>query len=353
MPKKSQHHAISRLLEILKKLPTRGPGITAKDLLNCLKEAGYNCSKRTVERDLNELAAHFQLICNDRGTPFGWHWMPQAAPDLPGLTVADAMSLHLVEDFLRPLLPAALLESLTPRFRQAQKKLGTLAETNPKARWLEKVRHVPAALPLVAPKIADGVLETLQEALLDDVQLEAAYRRPDSKKAQNLRLHPLGLVQRGPVTYLVATAFKYTDIRLLAVHRIHKARKMDEPARRPKGFSLDDYIGEGALHFGNGKTIRLVARVSPWLAAILTETPLSAKQLLKEDGDEFILKVTINDTWQLRWWILSQGDAMTVLKPVRLRNEMVDSLKESLSKYISESEGRTASFPDKSRMVYI
>jgi predicted DNA-binding transcriptional regulator YafY len=333
MPKRSQHHAISRLLEILKKLPARSPGITARDMMTCLKDAGYDCSKRTVERDLNELAAHFQLICNDKGTPYGWHWMPQAAPDIPALTMADAMSLHLVEESLRPLLPAAILESLKPRFQQARKKMDALGKSNPNVRWFEKVRQVPASLPLLPPNIADGVLETLQEAILENLQIEAAYRRQEAKKNQELRLHPIGLVQRGPVTYLVATAFDYTDARLFAVHRFRKARKLSEPAHKLEGFSLDDYIGEGALHFGNGETIRLVARVSNWLAAILTETPLATDQILKKEGEDFILKAKINDTWQFRWWILSQGDAITVLKPMTLREEISGILRNAVRGY--------------------
>ncbi|NTV13127.1 MAG: WYL domain-containing protein [Desulfobulbaceae bacterium] len=338
MPKATNHNALARLLEILKHLPSKGPGYTARELSEWLGQNGYEVSKRTVERDLTELACHFPLMCNDKSAPYGWHWLQGDGPDLPCLTVAEALSLTLVEDLLRPLLPGAILESLEPRFRQAQKKLTALAETNPKARWAEKVRQVSPSLPLLPPEIAVGALETVQEALLADVQLEVAYQRPGAEEAQGLRLHPLGLVQRGPVTYLVATVFAYTDIRIFAVHRIHQAQKVNEPARRPKGFSLDDYIGQGALEFGNGKSIKLVALVSEGLAAILAETPLSSDQNLKQVGEEFRLTATVNDTWQLHWWILSQGKGITVLKPVGLRREIVDALEESLKKYMKGNQ---------------
>ena len=148
-----------------------------------------------------------------------------------------------------------------------------------------------------------------------------------------LRLHPLGLVQRGPVTYLVATAFTYTDVRLYAVHRITGANVQAEPAHRPDGFSLDDYIAQGALQFGDGRTIRLKARVSPWLADILTETPLTADQRLERAGEEFRLTATITDSWQLRWWILSQGQGITVLEPEALRKEIGGELRKCLANY--------------------
>lgn len=326
MPMNSRHDAIARILEILKKLPTRSPGITAKDMMLWLQEEGFECTKRTVERDLLGLEEHFPLLCNKKGIPFGWYWMPGFALDLPGLTVADAMSLHLVEDLLRPLLPEAVLESLKPRFLQARKKLAALTETNPNARWLDKVRHVPPTLPLLPPKIADGVLDAVQDALLADRQLEVVYQRPDADEPQNLRLHPLGLVQRGPVTYLVATVFDYTEVRIFAVHRIQEAKGLTAPAQRSDGFSLDEYINHGALQFGEGKFIKLKVSVSDFLAKMLTETPLSEDMKIFEKSGEFVLTCTVADTWQLHWWILSWGEEIEVMAPKGLRKTIIDKI---------------------------
>lgn len=180
---------------------------------------------------------------------------------------------------------------------------------------------------------ADGVLEALQEALLEELQIEAAYQRLDGEEPKNLRIHPLGLVLRGAITYLVATVFDYQDIRLLAVHRIKQAKKLDARAHRPERFSLDDYIGGGGLHFGVGKSIHLVANASASLADILIETPLSHDQRLTKEGDDYLLRARLNDTWQLRWWILSHGASLTVLKPERLRKEIAATLEQAAKKY--------------------
>ena len=333
MSKIPYHQAIGRLLEILKKLPARGAGISARELTEWLHDEGFEVSKRTVERDLNALAAHFQVIYNDRSMPYGWRWMDDAVADLPALTLADALSLRLVEEQLAPLLPAALLTSLLPRFRQARRKLDSLAGQHPGSRWPDKVRSVAPALPLQTPRFADGVLETVQEALLFDRQLEVSYRRPGEDEPLALTLHPLALVQRGPVTYLVATAFTYEDVRLYAVHRMTAARFLDTPSHRPEGFSLDDYIAHGGMQFGDGATLRLEAWVAPWLAEILMETPLADDQQLVPEGEDFRLTATVADSWQLRWWILSQGAGLTVLEPDTLRREITQTLKRTLKGY--------------------
>ncbi len=207
MPADKKHRTLARQWELLKLLPTRGAGKTAAELTRALKEAGFPVTKRSVERDLNDLLDVFRLDRNDKSPPYGWRWPYDTPAALPGITVAEALSLRLVQDTLRPLLPASVIKSLEPRFRQAEAKLATLAERNPTAQWADKVRSVPPTLPLLAPAIDIDILETVQEALLANQQLEADYRAMGTEEPSAIRLHPLGLITRGPVTYLVATAF--------------------------------------------------------------------------------------------------------------------------------------------------
>lgn len=335
MPKASHHQAVARQWEILKRLPVRGPGITARHLADVLAQHGFVVTKRTVERDLLELSSLFPLVCNDKGTPYGWHWMEGEGVDLPGPTLAEALSLRLVEDLLRPLLPAAILDVLAPRFRQAAAKLAVLGQENLNARWPDKVRHVLPALPLQPPVIAPGVLEAVQLALLHERQLEMSYRSAGGDGAHSIRLHPLGLVQRGPVSYLVATAFGYPDVRLYAVHRIQMATITEDSVLRPEGFDLDEYIAGGALQFGGGATFRIEARLSEDLAAVLEETPLSPDQTVHRNGEGLLLTATVSDSWQLRWWILSQGSAIVVLSPALLRDEIGRQIEEAAAYYRS------------------
>jgi predicted DNA-binding transcriptional regulator YafY len=273
------------------------------------------------------------LEYNDKSIPYGWRWIPGDSPELPTLTVADAMSLTLVEDLLRPLLPGAILQSLEPRFKHARNKLEAMADTNPNARWVDKVRQLPPSMPLMPPKISDEVLETVQQGLLSDRQSEVDYRRPEAETEKRLRLHPLGLVQRGPMTYLVATASEYKDVRIYAVSRMSEAALLKEAVRKPEGFSLDEYIGKGGMEFGDGKKMVLVAVVEAWLAAILAETPLSGDQQLSEVEEGVRLTVTVNDTPQLRWWILSFGYTITVMEPEELRKEISGTLKRAARGY--------------------
>ncbi|QNL87441.1 Uncharacterized protein PPKH_2027 [Pseudomonas putida] len=87
LPSNPTRHTIARQWQLLKLLPDRHPGMSTAQLQMALACAGYKTSKRTVERDLNELAALFPVHCNNKGMPYGWYWQP-------GLSFAQAQRLQ-------------------------------------------------------------------------------------------------------------------------------------------------------------------------------------------------------------------------------------------------------------------
>ena len=333
MPYDKTRNTVARQWELLKTLPTRGAGKTAKDLTKTLNDLGFKVSKRQVERDLSELMDSFDIECNSKSIPYGWRWIREAPVTFPGLTLEEALSMRLIEEAIRPLLPASILKSAEPRFRQATKKLDSLKKTNKVSRWAEKIRVISPALPLLPPEINQEILETIQSALLSEKQLEIEYCSFDDDEAKPLTLHPLAMVQRGPHTYLVATAFSYPDIRLYSLQRVRNAVINDFRAKRPDDFNIDRYIESGALQFSDGNTLKLEALVDVDLGRILGETPISKDQKLKMIDNKYKLKATVLDSWQLRWWILSQADGIEVIKPVKLRREIVNSLKLAINIY--------------------
>jgi predicted DNA-binding transcriptional regulator YafY len=317
---------------MLKKLPSRGPGLTAGQMTSWLKQQGYAVSKRTVERDLQELYRSFGIVCNSRSIPYGWHWMPGKACDFTSIELTDAVSLVLVESILGKLLPVSMLDALRPKFELARTKLSAM-ENNRYARWTDKVRYVSDTLNLIPPKVDARVLATVHEALLQDLQLKIRYVSPSSRTPKELAVHPLSLIQRGATPYMAATAFGYPDVRLYAIHRIQRAELSDRKAVPPHGYTTDRYLASGAMDFGGSAIFRLKAWVANELAIHLAETPLSTSQQIRFKKGRYLLAAEVKDSWQLRWWILSQGPALTVVSPEHLRKGIHQTLKAATANY--------------------
>lgn len=332
MPADSPHNTIARQWELLKILPSGSPGKSASDITQSLADRGYKVTKRTVERDLEALEALFPITHGDE-IPYGWHWASGGAFGVMGLSVTDALSLHLLERFLRPILPAAATRQLEPVFELAARKLEAQADNNKLGRWAKQVAVVEPGLPVVPASIDAAAMQTVQEALLAQEKVEVSYARAGTKTPRKQILNPLGLVQCGAITYLVATAPRYTNPILYAMHRVGSARRLYERAIVPSGFSLQAFIDGGGLQFGETRPIRLKAWVSAMLGSQLAETKLSENQQLAPAEDGFTLTASLTYSWRLRWWILSKTGDIEVLAPSDLRKEIATLLGAAAERY--------------------
>lgn len=322
----SDRATLIRQWNMLRLVPRYPVKTTARGLLDKLAAIGLSATKRTVERDLQDLSAVFPLVADERSKPYGWSWQ-QDAPEfnIPGLMTDEALALVIAERFMEPLLPGSVVGQLRPRFLSARKVLDGLPRSSGAATWLDKIAVVPASQSLLPPKIANNVQQVVADALLAGRQIELVYQRAAGEKQAGWIVNPLGLVQRGAVSYLVCTVFDYVDPRILALHRIKSAKLVDGlVAQTPNGFTLEGYIRSGAFGFGNGGSIKIALLFRDGAGNHLRETPLSTDQKLKSISDqELQVAATVTDTPQLRWWLLGFGARVEVLRPAGLRREMV------------------------------
>lgn len=255
MPAQTTRQTLARQWQLLKLLPSRGAGKTAGELAKELCAQGTKVSKRQVERDLWDLYEVFQIECNDGSTPFGWKWPRGSSVDLPAMGLAEALSMCLMQDAVSQMLPRALLESLAARFKLAREKITGLTAHHQTANWLSKVRNVLPMQPLLPANVVAEAQDAVHEALLLDRQVNVSYASASGGAPIEMLLHPLGLVNRGHVSYLIALAWNYEDVRLYAMHRVVNAEVSKDMVRRPEGFDIDAYLARGALHFGDEDTV--------------------------------------------------------------------------------------------------
>ena len=277
---------ITRHWHILRMISRRsGKNTTARELHEALldTEPATGLTKRTIERDLHELAASFPLQC-DGNKPQGWSWRRDAdALDISGMDITAALTFRMVEEYLSRLLPQSCLDSLAPHMDRAKTILGEPGEGG-LADWPAKIKVVPRTQPLIPPVIDSDVLEVVYGALLANRQFRGIYQR-QGEKGKELEVNPLGLVFNDPVVYVVGTCWDYRDVRLLALHRFTSAELLDTPANRAADFDLQTYIDGGALGFTGqpGKTISLKARFTEGAAAHLWESPLAQDQTVEDE----------------------------------------------------------------------
>jgi predicted DNA-binding transcriptional regulator YafY len=212
-----------RLVATLLFLQARGR-VTALRLASELE-----VSERTARRDLEALAMAGVPVYSQPGRGGGWSLVGGARTDLSGLTAAEARTLFLVAG------PSAA----TPEVKAALRKLVRAlpetfradAEAAASAIVLDPTDWDRARIP------SPTHLDVLQNAVIAGVQVRLGYAGRDRVERERT-VHPLGLVSKGTVWYLIGN----TDagLRTFRVSRVRSVEVTEQPVVRPDRFDLTE-----------------------------------------------------------------------------------------------------------------
>ena len=297
------------------------------------QDSEYDVSVRSIQRSLEMLSMRFPITSEMRSRTNYWYWTDKhALTQIPAMGESTAFVLRLASEYLKPLMPTSSLRRLEPYFRHADEVISNTAL----GRWMERARIVGRG-PLLQPAdVHDEVLEAVYTALMNNRQVEVAYRSRAGARARRIVLNPLGIVLRDGIIYLVATSWDYEDTRHYVLHRMSKPVLLETAAKSQSKFNLSTHI-QDELRFSypiNPGTFHLRALFASDTAHHLTESRLSDDHRTTEWEDGRILvEATVPDTAELRWWLLGFGSAVEVLEPASLREEFRNHARELHRKY--------------------
>jgi predicted DNA-binding transcriptional regulator YafY len=213
-----------RLVATLLLLQARGR-VTAAEVAEALE-----VSERTARRDLEALGVAGIPVYSQQGRNGGWSLIGGARTDLTGLKADEARALFLVAG------PSSVA---TPELKAALRKL-VRALPEPMRRSAETASGAvvidPAAWGEV--KVAGKTpyhLAPLQQAVVDELQVVLGYQDRDGNASERV-VHPLGLVAKGGVWYLVANT--ENGQRTFRVGRVRSVVPTTDPVVRPDDFDL-------------------------------------------------------------------------------------------------------------------
>lgn len=347
-------------------IPDDGTSITVSELCNRLASFQNTPNKRTFEqtlrRDVKELVKLYGedtlLTRSEQAekkpkTHLRICWMRGKRPvDRFTLTQVQIIAFGTLEKIRSTLLPAQFKEALYPFSQMARQKApSNLGSNTSRAsggglssyaeKWLSKIESIPERIEFLEPVVDENVLITVHRALMEGQTLRIRY-----KKSEKLKLiHPLGLVQQGARTYLIATFENRPNAIALLLARIDEARLDTRPLRTPENFDLKTFLRRGIAtpnpgefsvdDFGQDINIRLKINTgTSWIK----ETPIAQNQRTypcnnsEPDGD-FYLEATLPLTENLIWWLLSMSHHIQVIEPQKLQLRVKGDLEAALAKY--------------------
>jgi predicted DNA-binding transcriptional regulator YafY len=253
-------------------------------------------------------------VYSQAGRGGGWSLLGGARTDLSGLTAAEARTLFLVAGpsaSATPQIKAALrklVRALPEPFRAEAEAAASAVVIDPTS-WDRTHVPVPAQL------------DVLQRAVVEGVQARVVYAAPDRPVTERT-VHPLGLVAKASVWYLIAG----TDagMRTFRLSRVRSVTLTEDPVERPDGFDLETHWRSVVAELDERRvTFRASARVEaealPWLRSAF--------------GTRLSIRETEPDGWvgvEIRSWsartlageLAGFGRRVEVLQPTEVREHL-------------------------------
>jgi predicted DNA-binding transcriptional regulator YafY len=353
--KQASEQTLARRIALLDRLPvghTAAGGRTVGELTDYLNASGFDCGRRTVERDLEAIDAvgsvwrtigvdlQHGLDEDDGRVPRWSHTANSKALLFRTLSNEDALLLSLVEQELKFFMPASAYESLMHYLKVSNRVLSLHANQR-QAQFRDRVRVIADGPALRPPELNMPHLQEINEALLHGEQLDLGYRTARSSAETAYRLHPVGLVKQGLFFYLLAVKDENTHkrapgpVQTFRIDRIKRvARRLQEPVARGLP-SLEAALGNGQLQFFDKGPVVLKLRFADSADGVALcdsyrETPMAADQRIVKRGDgSFELQATVMYSLQLVRMLQAEAHRSYVVEPNELKEEIAGFVRQA------------------------
>ena len=322
------------MMELIPRYPAK---TFTNEIKDKLADLGYEATLRTIQRDLQELSRVFPIVSDERSPPFGWSWKKDAKGyESPAMDPIQALTFSLAAQYLEPLMPKANFKRIEAFFDRAESVLiGN--EKSKLLNWRKRVKVIPESIRFKEPKVSMEIRQKLYQAVYERTQIKALYKKRGNKSSDERYIHPLGIVIKGSMHYLICMMDEdEIEPRYLPLQRFERVELLDDASREPKNFDMEEFIHRNNLGFTYSKDLYTFEAIfDKTMAYHLLETPLNDTQTVQElDNDKLRIKARIPDTLQFEQWLMSFGSDVEVLKPKKLRDKFVKLTKKMKSIYL-------------------
>lgn len=303
---------------LLKVLSTRRQGVTLRQMA-----AETGCSQKTIRRDLDTLRqVGFVLTCteSDRGRKH-WRLADPSGHSALSFDFLEAFSLYLGRQFLEPLAGTHFWDSARSAFRKIRASLGEQA-----IQYLEDAAAVFLQTG-VAPRDYsrhNQIVDALLIGREDSRAVRVTYHSLQSTEPTTYTLHPYGFIYHRGALYLVAYAPHHKHVRHYRIDRMRAAELTDRRFRPPTDFDLKTHLQAAFGVFrGHGPLQTIRIRFLPPVTRYVQEARWHPSQQLTHEPDgTLIAEFELDDTQEIKRWVLSFGENAIVEQPESLVEEV-------------------------------
>lgn len=184
-------------------------------------------------------------------------------------------------------------------------------------------------------------LQPIIDAMKENRVLNITYHSYWKEEETNFNVMPYCVKLYRQRWYMVAQSEGYNEPRIYALDRIHQLSATGDTFRMPSDWSAEQYF-DGCFGIIADQDIdkqTVTLRVTANQAKYFRDLPLhQSQEEIERNDDHSIFQYNLRPTFDFEQEILHNGEAVEVLEPQWLRNEMRDRIERMLDLYKEDKE---------------
>lgn len=179
-----------------------------------------------------------------------------------------------------------------------------------------------------------SLIDSLNKVIQSCQRVVIKYDSFSSQQISERKIDPLHIMFRDGFWYLVAYCHSRKMLRMFRVDRIKRLQILDE-LFEAVDFDIEEYI-KNSWSIAKGEKTKVAVRFSPPISRLIEEAKWhESQEIEKLDSGNLILHLEVEETWEIKKWILGFGKYAEVLEPLSLRKEIREELGEMVEMYAS------------------
>lgn len=319
-----------RQIHILSILSESKQGYTVQELHQSLQKLGIDVSKKTIERDIDNISKHF-YVYEEEGAKETRYRADKLKIDNITFTLSELISLYFLQQVIKPYQKLDVGKT-------AAKLIDNILERSPSIHqsYIDTVSDMFIVNPvdMIQEKyLDDNYIQTAREAIEKNRQLKLEYLSFSNDELTCRVIDPYILEIREGCYHLIGFCHLRDELRDFRISRIKKLEMLDETFERPENF-YEQYSQNRFEKMTGDEEVTLKIIFEEQAAKYIKEYESYKADKIKELGDNRILfekKTTY--TPDILQWVLRFGADAEVLEPEALRFEVMWEARRMAQKY--------------------
>jgi len=318
---------LGRQWKIIRRLISSRRGQSVRELA-----AELSCHHRTVYRDLEALqVAGFPIYKEREGNKTRWALLESARHLIPvPFSLTELMALYFSRDMLKVLKETVFYESLETLFQKVKTTLPP--------EYLQYLEKIEDSLKVGLKPYKDygqhqDIISSVNTAVVEKTYIKISYYTMNRKKLTRRTVAPYKIWFFDGTFYMLADCLLRKSIRLFALDRIKTIEVTNESFELPQDFDINDVMRSSFGAF-LGEPVEVAIWFSADIAGYIEEKIWHESQKLEKQKDgSLILELKVAGTDEIKFWVLTWGAKARVIKPLSLRDQIVEEVTAMLKTY--------------------